>query len=86
MDIVISLVLGVAAGFLAVLVMYRTIPNDVLGWLGAIVIGLAGGWVGGWLADLVGLEAVNWLGSFIIAFIAAVILLMLLQRVAPARR
>lgn len=85
MDIVLWLVLGAIAGFLAVLVIYRTIPDTPIQWFGAIVVGLIGGWLGGWVTDLVGLEAVNWLGSLVIAFVAAIALLMLLERVAPER-
>ncbi|HET7034170.1 MAG TPA: hypothetical protein VFI42_00665, partial [Thermomicrobiaceae bacterium] len=72
MEIILWLVLGAVAGFLAVLVMYRTIPNTVLQWIGAIGVGLIGGWIGGWVTGVVGLEAVNWLGSLILAFVAAV--------------
>ena len=86
MDIVIALVIGAVAGFLAVLAMYRTIPNTSFEWLGAVVVGVLGGWFGSWLTDLAGLEAVNWLGALLIAFVFAVLILLLLQRLAPARR
>jgi uncharacterized membrane protein YeaQ/YmgE (transglycosylase-associated protein family) len=69
-----------------VLVVCRTFPNAVMGWVGALVVGLLGGWLGGWLADVVGLEAVNWLGALIVAFAGALGILLLLQRVAPERR
>ena len=62
MDVVLWLVLGLAAGVLALLAMYRTIPRDLVGWLGALVVGVAGGLFGGWLANLIGLRAANWLG------------------------
>lgn len=83
MDLVLWLVLGAVAGVAAVLIMYRSIPDTPVEWLGAIGIGLLGGWLGGWVADLIGLEAVNWIGSLVIAFAAALLVLMLLRRVAP---
>jgi uncharacterized membrane protein YeaQ/YmgE (transglycosylase-associated protein family) len=86
MDIVLWLVIGAIAGVAAVLVMYRSIPDTPIEWAGAIGIGLVGGWLGGWLGDIIGLEAVNWIGSIVIAFVAAVLLLMLLKRVSPGGR
>jgi uncharacterized membrane protein YeaQ/YmgE (transglycosylase-associated protein family) len=82
-DIVIWLIVGAIAGIAAVLVMYRSIPDTPFEWIGAIGIGLVGGWLGGWVGDLIGLEAVNWIGSIVIALVAAILLLMLLRRVAP---
>jgi uncharacterized membrane protein YeaQ/YmgE (transglycosylase-associated protein family) len=85
-DIVIWLIVGAIAGIAAALVMYRSIPDTPFEWIGAIGIGLVGGWLGGWVTDLIGLEAVNWIGSIVIAFVAAVLLLMMLRRVAPGGR
>lgn len=84
-DLVIQLIVGVIAGFLAVVAVYRTIPDTVLAWVGVVVLGLLGGWVGGLLADLLGLDAVNWIGSIVIAFAAAVAFLLALQRVSPSK-
>ncbi|HLT18045.1 MAG TPA: GlsB/YeaQ/YmgE family stress response membrane protein [Thermomicrobiales bacterium] len=86
MDIILWLALGAVAGFLAVLVVYRTIPDTPMEWAGALIVGLIGGWVGGFVADLLDLKAVSWLGSLVIAFAAALALLMLLRRVSPGRR
>lgn len=86
MDLLLSLVLGVVAGFLAVVVVYRTIPSSPLAWAGAILVGLLGGWIGRIVANLVGLEAANWLGSLVIAFVAALALLLALRKVAPAKQ
>jgi len=85
MEIIVWLVLGAVAGFLAMLVMYRSIPNTPWQWAGALVIGLFGGWLGGWVTGLLGLEAVNWLGALVVAFVGALAVLMLLQRIAPSR-
>jgi len=84
MDLVISLVLGFVAGILAVAVVYRSIPSNPMALLGALVIGLIGGWVGGWLSGILGLDAVNWIGSIVVAFFGALAILLLLKRVAPA--
>jgi uncharacterized membrane protein YeaQ/YmgE (transglycosylase-associated protein family) len=80
MDIVVWLVLGLAAGVLALLAMYRTFPRDAIGWLGALVVGVLGGLLGGWLANLIGLRAANWVGAIVIAFVGAAIILWLLRR------
>lgn len=85
MDIVLWLVLGVVAGVAAVLVMYRSIPDTPVEWGGAVLVGLVGGWLGGIAADFLGLEAVSWVGSLVLAFVAAVAVLMLLRRIAPGR-
>lgn len=85
-DIILWLALGAVAGVAAVLVMYRSVPDTPLEWIGAVGIGLLGGWLGGWVSDLIGLEAVNWIGSLVIAFAAALLMLMLLRRVAPGSR
>lgn len=47
MDFVLWLVLGAVAGILAVVAMYRTIPTKLREWVGALGIGLLGGWLGG---------------------------------------
>lgn len=83
MDIVLWLVLGVIAGVAAVLVMYRSIPDTPAEWAGAVLVGLVGGWLGGVAADFLGLEAASWIGSLVLAFVAAVAVLMLLRRISP---
>ncbi len=75
---------GIVAGILAVTVVYRSVPTNPMALIGALVIGLIGGWVGGWLANLLGLESVNWIGSLVIAFLGALIILLLLKKVAPS--
>jgi uncharacterized membrane protein YeaQ/YmgE (transglycosylase-associated protein family) len=44
---------------------------------------LIGGWVGNLLANVLGLASVNWLGSLVVAFIGAAVILMVLRRMAP---
>lgn len=85
MDVILWLILGLAAGVAALYAVYRTIPREPTGWLGALVVGLIGGLIGGWVTDLVGLEAVNWLGSLIVAFLGAVLILWLMRRTTEHR-
>ena len=47
--------------------------------------GLLGGVVGGWVTDLPGLEATNWVGAIVIAALGAVGVLPLLRRLQPAK-
>jgi uncharacterized membrane protein YeaQ/YmgE (transglycosylase-associated protein family) len=85
MDHIVSLILGAVAGFLAVLVMYRTIPSNAWQWGGALLIGLIGGWLGGLVTGAIGLKAINWLGAIAVAFASAVIVLAILRRALPGK-
>jgi uncharacterized membrane protein YeaQ/YmgE (transglycosylase-associated protein family) len=80
MDWIIWLVLGLAAGVLALLVIERRIPREPMGWIGALLVGLIGGVLGGWIANLLGLETANWIGSLVVAFAGAALILYILQR------
>jgi uncharacterized membrane protein YeaQ/YmgE (transglycosylase-associated protein family) len=62
---------------------YRSVPNTPWEWVGAVLVGLIGGWVGGFLANLLGLQAVNWLGSLVVAFIGAALILLAVRRMTP---
>lgn len=79
-DLTLWLILGLLAGGVAVLVVHRAIPGDLRQIAGALVVGLAGGGLGGWLSDLVGLRAVSWLGSLLLAFAGAWLILQVLRR------
>ena len=81
-----SLVVGVVAGVLAIFAVYRAVPNTSWEWVGAILLGLVGGWVGDLLARVLGLASVNWLGSLIVAFIGAALILLALRRMTPRAR
>lgn len=85
MDLLLWLVLGVVAGILAMLAVYRTFPTTPPQWIGAVTVGLLGGWLGGWLADVIGLERANWLGSLVVAFLGAFALLLALRKAQPDR-
>jgi uncharacterized membrane protein YeaQ/YmgE (transglycosylase-associated protein family) len=82
-DFILWVIIGLIAGVLAMLVVFRTIPRDPWQWAGAIVTGLVGGVVGGWVTDALGVEATNWIGAIVIAALGAVGVLMLIQRMHP---
>ena len=85
MDVLLWLVVGLVAGVLALFAVYRTVPREPSGWIGALAIGIIGGLVGGWLTDLVDLETVSWLGSLVVAFAGAALILWLLRRTTGGR-
>jgi uncharacterized membrane protein YeaQ/YmgE (transglycosylase-associated protein family) len=85
-DVVLWLIIGAAAGLLALLLMYRAMPHTPWQWAGALAVGVAGGWLGGHVTTWLGLQAVNWVGSLVVAFVGAVGLIVLIGRMRPARR
>ncbi len=72
------LVVGLIAGFLASLVM----RGGGYGIVGDIIVGIVGAFIGGFLASLVGIGAGGLIGTIIIAFIGACILIAILRLVA----
>jgi uncharacterized membrane protein YeaQ/YmgE (transglycosylase-associated protein family) len=45
-----------------------------------LLVGLIGGVLGGWIANLLGLETANWVGSLVVAFAGAALILYILRR------
>jgi uncharacterized membrane protein YeaQ/YmgE (transglycosylase-associated protein family) len=82
-ETLVFLVIGAVAGLVAYVAMFRSIPHKPWGIVGAIAVGILGGVVGGWLTEWLGLEAVNWIGSLVVALAGAVLLLWLITRVLP---
>lgn len=76
--IVLWLVVGLIAGFLASVVM----RGGGYGVVGDIIVGLVGALIGGFLAGLFGISSTNLLASIIIAFIGACILIAILRAVS----
>ncbi|WP_220196064.1 GlsB/YeaQ/YmgE family stress response membrane protein [Ktedonospora formicarum] len=72
------LLVGLIAGFLASVVM----RGGGYGVIGDIVVGLVGALIGGFLAGLLGLGSNSLIGSIIIAFIGACILIAILRAVS----
>lgn len=85
MDLAVWLIIGLVAGVLATFAVFRAVPRDPWQLVGALVAGLVGGVVGGWVTDLLGLESTNWVGSIVIAGLGAVGVLLLLERLHPAK-
>ena len=80
MDLLIFLLIGALAGWLAGLVM----KGRGLGVLGNIIVGVIGAFLGGWLLPMLGVSFGGNIGMFITAFIGAVILLALVGLIKRA--
>jgi uncharacterized membrane protein YeaQ/YmgE (transglycosylase-associated protein family) len=77
-QLVVWIIVGGIAGFLADLVVSRV----KLGLLEAIVVGILGAFVGGWLFGVLGVfPGGGVIGSILVAFVGAVILLLLFAMV-----
>ena len=72
MGIIISLILGAAAGWLG----GQLFKGSGLGLIGNIIVGIIGGFIGYWLFDILGIHlGSGWLGYIVTAAIGAVLLL-----------
>jgi uncharacterized membrane protein YeaQ/YmgE (transglycosylase-associated protein family) len=80
--ILIWLLVGLVAGFLASVVMGR----GGYGIIGDIVVGLVGAVIGGWLFGLLGISAAGIIGSIIVAFVGAVILIVIVRALTGGLR
>lgn len=49
------------------------------------MIGLIGGWLGGWLTRLLGLEEASGVGSLVVAFAGAYLVMLGLRKAQPDR-
>ena len=74
------IVVGLIAGFLAGKVM----KGGGFGVLMDIVVGIAGGILGGWVFGLLGLHAGGLIGSIVVAFVGAVILIWIVRQLKKA--
>lgn len=83
MDLLTWIVVGLVAGLLASLAMGGT----GYGLIGDIIIGILGAFIGGWLFGQMGWHApvAGIVGTIIIAFIGAVILLFIIRLVRRSR-
>ncbi len=75
MELVYSLLIGMAAGWIA----GQLTKGRGFGWLGNLIIGVLGAILGGLVFRLVGLAPTSLLGSLISATVGAVLLLFLLS-------
>lgn len=80
------IVVGLIAGWLAGLIM----KGSGFGFLGNIIVGVVGGLLGGWIASSLlhigpGMNGFN-LGSILIAFLGAVVLILILRLFGLGRK
>jgi uncharacterized membrane protein YeaQ/YmgE (transglycosylase-associated protein family) len=84
-DVIVFIVVGLIAGFLA----SRLILGKGRGWFFDIIIGIIGAFIGGWLAGVLHVSinlGIPFLNQVIIAFVGAVILLMIWRLVFRRRK
>ena len=79
--LIIWLVIGGVAGYLAGNVMGEKRP---FGLIGDIVLGILGSIAGGWILGFLGLGTSGLIGSFITAFIGAMVLIWIVRKVKGA--
>ena len=80
MNIIIFLLIGLVAGWLAGVL----VKGGGFGVLGDIIIGVVGALLGGWLFSVFGIAAWGLLGQIIVATIGAVVLLFLIRLIKRA--
>lgn len=76
------ILIGLAAGYLASLI----VKGSGSGLLLNLVIGAIGGVLGGWLFGLMGISSVNMLGSLITSVVGAVVLLLIVSLLAHKKK
>jgi len=84
-NVVVYIVVGLIAGFLA----SRIVLGKGRGWLMDILIGIVGAIIGGWLANQLHIQVnlgPDILNKIIIAFVGAVILLLIWRLIFRGRR
>jgi uncharacterized membrane protein YeaQ/YmgE (transglycosylase-associated protein family) len=75
MNILIWIVSGIIAGWLAGLI----VRGRGFGLIGDLIIGLLGGLIGGWLAGLLGIQASSWLAQILVAAMGGVVLVAIIR-------
>jgi len=85
MGLIAWIIFGAIAGWIASMIMGR---NQVQGWIGNIIVGIVGAFIGGIIYALISGHgfAFSWsIGSFIVAIVGAVILLAILNAIQGRR-
>lgn len=77
MNIIIWIVSGIIAGWLAGVI----VKGSGFGIIGDFIIGLIGGVIGGWLSGLLGLSASSWLGQVLVAAGGGVVLILIVRAI-----
>lgn len=78
--LIMFLVVGIAAGWLAGKIM----KGGGFGLVGDLIVGVVGSFIGGWVFGLLGLAAYGLLGSLIMSVIGAMLLLYIIRLVKSA--
>ena len=77
MALIVWIIVGAVAGFLA----SKVLSGHGMGLIWDIVVGIIGAFLGGWLASLVGIGVTNILMQVIVAFVGALIVLFIFRAV-----
>lgn len=80
MNILIWIVSGIIAGWLAGVL----VKGTGFGILGDLIIGLIGGLLGGWVFGLVGVSASSWIGQVLVAAVGGVLLVIIIRMLRRA--
>lgn len=80
MNILIWIVTGIIAGWLAGVL----VKGSGFGILGDLIIGLIGGLLGGWLFGLFGVSASSWIGQVLVAAVGGVVLVLIIRMLRRA--
>ena len=81
-SILVLVIVGAIAGFLA----SKVLTGKGMGLIWDIVVGILGAFVGGWLATLAHISVTNILVQIVVAFVGAVILLVIFRAVTGRGR
>src|SRR5258708_5506563 len=82
-NLVFWLIVGIIAGALAKAVVPGEGPGGIVG---DLIVGIVGAFLGGWLFSLFGASAGGgWIGSTIVAFVGAVVLLLIIRALSTRR-
>ena len=79
-DLIIFLVIGAVAGWLAGVIM----KGGGYGLVGDIIVGVIGSLIGGWLFGMLGIAAGGLIGSIVAAVVGAIILIAILRLIKRA--
>jgi uncharacterized membrane protein YeaQ/YmgE (transglycosylase-associated protein family) len=77
MSILIWIISGIIAGWLAGLI----VRGNGFGLIGDLIVGLVGGLIGGWLAGVLGLQASSWFGQILVAALGGVVFVVILRAI-----
>ena len=78
--LVIFLVIGAVAGWLAGQIM----SGGGFGLVGDVIVGIIGSIIGGWLFGVLGITVGGWIGQIVAALIGAIILIAIIRAVKRA--